>query len=100
MKSKKGKPKVADVPVTIQPQEANNFGYKALEDMPNATRPEHYGGESNPHEPIKIIEHYGLGFHLGNAIKYILRAGAKHGESKEKDLKKAIWYIERYLQKN
>lgn len=66
----------------------------------NAIRPDHYGGETNPHEPIKIIEHYKLGFHLGNAIKYILRAGKKTSEAETKDLKKAAWYIERYLQQS
>jgi hypothetical protein len=37
--------------------------------------PIHYGGEQNPYEAIKIIEAHELDFHLGNAIKYILRAG-------------------------
>ena len=59
-------------------------------------RPTHYGGEDNPHEPIKIIEHYGLGFHLGNCIKYLLRAGKK-GDALE-DLEKAKWYLERHIQ--
>lgn len=59
-------------------------------------RPSHYGGEENPHEPIKIIEHYNLGFHLGNCIKYILRAGKK--ESTLNDLKKAHWYLGRYIE--
>jgi hypothetical protein len=56
-------------------------------------RPEHYGGEENPFEPIKIIEHYDLGFNLGNAVKYILRMGLKKGEPQMKDLKKAYTYI-------
>lgn len=58
-------------------------------------RPSHYGGEENPYEPIKVIEHYNLGFHLGNAIKYILRAGKKG--SYLEDLKKAKWYLEREI---
>lgn len=56
-------------------------------------RPDHYGGEENPFEPIKIIEHYGLNFHLGNALKYILRTGKKKGEPNLKELKKAYTYI-------
>jgi hypothetical protein len=59
-------------------------------------RPQHYGGEENPHEPIKIIEHYNLGFHLGNCIKYLLRAGKKENEIQ--DLQKAKWYLERYIE--
>jgi hypothetical protein len=54
-------------------------------------RPEHYGGEENPFEPIKIIEHYDLNFNLGNAIKYVLRAPLK-GTPLD-DLKKAYTYI-------
>lgn len=59
------------------------------------TRPAHYGGEANPFEPIKVIEHYGLGFCLGNAVKYILRAPFK-GATID-DLRKARWYIDREI---
>jgi hypothetical protein len=51
--------------------------------------PAHYGGKDNPYEAIKVIEAWGLGFCLGNAVKYILRAGKK-GDAVE-DLKKALW---------
>lgn len=54
--------------------------------------PSHYGGDTK-YEVIKIIEKYFLGFCLGNAIKYILRAGRK--ESFSIDIRKAIWYLER-----
>lgn len=64
--------------------------------MNKINHPKHYGGAENPHEPIKIIEHYSLGFHLGNAIKYILRAGRK-GDIIE-DLKKAVWYLNRKIE--
>jgi hypothetical protein len=53
-----------------------------------------YYNQHNP-EVIEIIENYNLGFHLGNAIKYILRAPYK-GNTRE-DLKKAIWYLDRYM---
>ncbi len=53
--------------------------------------PAHYQGKR--FEVIDIIEDYKLGFNLGNALKYILRA-AKKG-NKLQDLKKALWYIER-----
>ena len=61
---------------------------------------DHYGGEENPHEPIKVIEYYGLGFNLGNVVKYILRAGIKHPtiEGTIEDLKKAIWYLGREIE--
>lgn len=61
------------------------------------TRPEHYGGESNPFEPIKVIEAWDLGFNLGNVIKYIGRLGKKDEELKE--LKKAQFYLNREIEK-
>jgi hypothetical protein len=57
--------------------------------------PEHYGGEDNPYEAIKIIEAFGLGFCLGNTMKYLVRAGKK-GSALE-DLKKARWYLSREI---
>ena len=59
--------------------------------------PDHYGGEENPYEAIKIIEAWDLNFHLGNVIKYVSRAGKKNKDIIE-DLKKARWYIDRYIQ--
>ncbi len=57
--------------------------------------PPHYGGENNPYEVIKIIDAQGWGmeFSLGNALKYIMRAGKKTPDARE-DLQKAIWYIQ------
>lgn len=57
--------------------------------------PKHYGGEDNPYEAIKVIEAWELGFNLGNAVKYISRAGKK-GVRKE-DLEKAAWYLNREI---
>ncbi len=48
-------------------------------------------------EVIDFIEDQNLGFHLGNAVKYICRAGKKDPDKTSEDLKKAIWYIERYI---
>lgn len=56
--------------------------------------PQHYGGDT-VYETIKVIEAWQLDFHLGNAVKYISRAGKK-GDAKE-DLAKAIWYLQRKL---
>ena len=39
-----------------------------------------------------------LNYHLGNAIKYICRAGFKSTSTKTEDLKKAIHYLENELQ--
>lgn len=58
--------------------------------------PAHYGGADNPYEAIKVIEAWGLGFCLGNTVKYIARAGKK-GDALE-DLKKARWYLDHEIQ--
>lgn len=62
----------------------------------NVNHPKHYGGKDDPYEAIKVIEAWGLGFHLGNAVKYISRAGKK--DSLVQDLKKAKWYLERVIE--
>lgn len=46
-------------------------------------------------EVIDFIEDQQLPYHLGNVIKYIARAGYK-GDKLE-DLKKARWYLDRYI---
>ena len=66
---------------------------KQSEDMVN--NPSHYGGKDNPYEAIKVIRAWGLGFNLGNTVKYISRAGKKYGDTKLlEDLKKARWYLD------
>jgi hypothetical protein len=59
--------------------------------------PPHYGGVNNVYEAIKVIEAWELGFHLGNVVKYISRAGKKHNRVLE-DLKKARWYLDRQIE--
>lgn len=57
--------------------------------------PMHYG--TGTYECINVIEAWGLGFCLGNTVKYIARAGKK-GDPLE-DLKKASWYLAREIQR-
>lgn len=71
--------------------------------MNNVDHPAHYQGAKSispvdgtaVYEPIKVIEQFGLGFCMGNALKYILRAKFKGRELE--DLKKALWYLERRI---
>ena len=58
-------------------------------------RPSHY--TDGKIEVIDFIEDKKLGFCLGNAIKYIARAGKKDPTKEREDIKKAIWYLNRYL---
>ena len=67
------------------------YSCKGVSNVNSWDRPDHYGGEENPFEPIKIIEYYGLNFSLGNAIKYVLRAPFKG--TALADLRKAYTYI-------
>ena len=49
-------------------------------------------------EVIEYIEDKKLGYCLGNAIKYISRAGKKDKAKEIEDLRKADWYINRRIQ--
>jgi len=72
----------------------------------NVNHPKHYNQHPSGIECIEIVQYYD--FCLGNAIKYIWRAGLKYDESKYQtkediaeakieDLRKAIWYLEREI---
>ena len=56
-------------------------------------RPKHYT-EGRLYEPIHVIRDWSLNFSLGNAVKYISRAGRKDPAKTIEDLKKAIFYIQ------
>lgn len=59
--------------------------------------PNHYGGEDNIYEAIKVIDAWELGFSLGNTVKYISRAGKKNPGKELEDLKKAKWYLDHHI---
>ena len=61
--------------------------------MDPVNHPPHYTSHASGVECIRITEHFN--FCIGNAIKYLWRAGLK-GEALE-DLRKAAWYIEREI---
>lgn len=63
----------------------------------DVNHPSHYTEHPSGVECIQITEH--MNFCLGNAMKYIWRAGLKDGQSAAKDLKKARWYIDRELKR-
>lgn len=58
--------------------------------------PSHYN--VGKYEVIDVIEDWGLGFNLGNAVKYIARCKHKHDDPSV-DLEKAIYYLNRELGK-
>lgn len=56
--------------------------------------PAHYKRAGMP-ECIELIEALGLGYHLGNAFKYLYRHSSK-GAARQ-DIEKARWYLDRWL---
>tara|TARA_R110002167_G_scaffold228556_1_gene433661 strand:+ start:80 stop:415 length:336 start_codon:yes stop_codon:yes gene_type:complete len=78
-------------------EEIIEFNIKECRKKELVDHPNHYGGQDNPYEAIKVIEGWDLGFNLGNAIKYIARADKKG--NKLQDLEKSSWYINREIKK-
>lgn len=64
--------------------------------MSDAINPDHYRSHPSGVEAIQITEH--MGFCLGNAMKYIWRAGLKNDDPIE-DLEKAQWYLNREIER-
>lgn len=56
--------------------------------------PPHYN--ANGIEVIEVIEAFGLGFNLGNVVKYICRSDLK--QNAIEDLRKARWYLTREIE--
>lgn len=59
--------------------------------------PKHYNSHPSGVECIQVVEH--MSFNVGNAMKYLWRAGLKDAAPSLQDLKKAAWYINREIQK-
>lgn len=60
--------------------------------------PSHYqapGGRIQVREILDVIEAFDLGFNLGNAAKYLIRAGKK--ADRLEDLRKARFYLDREI---
>jgi len=62
--------------------------------QPTIDHPPHYNAHPSGVECIQVAEHYN--FNLGNAIKYLWRAGHKTPNPLE-DLRKAQWYLTREI---
>jgi hypothetical protein len=74
--------------------ESNESLNQSLSDPVN--HPSHYISHPSGLECIQITEH--MNFCLGNAVKYIWRAGLKSNSAIE-DLQKACWYLEREIER-
>jgi len=79
-------------PIPPLPSAKNERGFDPV------NRPEHYNVHPSGLECIQVTQH--MNFCLGNAMKYLWRAGLKGGEDKKlEDLKKAGWYINQELER-
>lgn len=72
-----------------------NYTNSEMVDHPN-----HYGGEQNPYEVIKVCEAWGLDkdAYLFNVLKYIARRGKKNATNELEDLEKAFFYLNRKVE--
>ena len=61
----------------------------------HVNHPSHYN--SGRIEVIDFIDDQNLNFELGNAVKYICRAGKKDKNTRIEDLQKAVWYLNQYI---
>jgi len=59
--------------------------------------PAHYNQHPSGVECIDVVEH--MTFNVGNAVKYLWRAGLKDSTPALEDLQKAAWYINREIQR-
>jgi len=69
-----------------------------LDKVEAVDHPLHYGGGDDPFEHVKVAEAKGWGYHIGNCTKYLWRMGLKVGANDLEDLKKARWYLDRFIQ--
>lgn len=65
--------------------------------MSDVDHPSHYNAHPSGVECIEVVEHFP--FNVGNAIKYLWRAGLKDGASELTDLRKAAWYVAREVER-
>jgi hypothetical protein len=83
------------VPEEVEKDNADPVAEESTEAPDPVNHPSHY--TDGKIEVIDYIEDKKLGFCLGNAVKYISRAGKKDPTKEIEDLNKAAWYIERRI---
>ena len=71
---------------------STTFSEEDKEDSDFVNHPQHY--RPGTYEAINVIREWNLNFALGNAVKYICRAGRKDPNKQTEDLEKAIFYLQ------
>jgi len=97
MKQADEKWKVVTMHTTAKQVEAAKELFEVMQDPPAdpVNHPPHY--KTGGIETIDFIEAKGLNYRLGNVIKYITRSD--HKGNRAEDLKKALWYLQREIEK-
>ena len=86
----------APTKLLIQPQyKETALKLLGMEEADLVNHPPHY--KSGGIETIDFIEAKDLNYRMGNAVKYVSRAGKKVGSDPIKDLEKAVWYLLREI---
>lgn len=85
-----------DEPCVSCSKSTSHFEPKEHDEIDMVNHPQHYSAHGI--EPIDYIESHNLNFNLGNVIKYVSRAPYKEAELE--DLKKALWYLEREIERH
>lgn len=65
--------------------------------MSAVDHPSHHNSNPSGVECITVVEH--MTFNVGNAVKYLWRAGSKDGAKHLEDLQKAAWYVQREIER-
>lgn len=68
----------------------------ATESNHDPVNPRHYA-DLGEYSAVHIVPIWGVGYEVGNALKYIQRAGSKPNTPEIQDLKKAVWYLNRRI---
>jgi hypothetical protein len=89
-----------DCPTPFEPHIHSINGWRRLEPEPKeqVVHPNHYGGDT-VYETIKVLAAWQLGFLLGNAVKYLSRAGKKDPAKLLEDLRKGRWYLDEAIKR-
>ena len=74
-----------------------NLDLVSKENHDPVNHPSHYIRHPSGIECIQVTEY--MTFNCGNAVKYIWRNGLKDGQPDIQDLQKAIWYLNREIER-
>lgn len=60
-------------------------------------KPNHYQSKDGKFQVWDIVDQFNLNYYFGDAVKYICRAGKKSISHEKQDIRKAIQYLQRWL---